>query len=162
MHDFLLFFGVLAAFYVLCWIFRRGWGSHVLGLILGRTSPRVTDFEQVDRMSPEEWLALSYDHRIESVRLFLQREYPQHYPRYVWPVFVLVEEATEAILREWQADWASQNKPAPPAVIGAAMLVAVLEVGEKGRREGYASECLRALDVWRRHMEKRSRRRRYE
>ncbi len=94
--------------------------------------PRITDFGQVDRLTPDEWLALSYDERLRTVQLVLQQAFPEYYPSYTQFVFVLVEDATAGRLREL----AKGGMQAPHVVTGV-MLMAVLHVTtEEDRIDG--------------------------
>lgn len=110
---------------------------------IGVLKPDIGTVEQVDQMSPQEWFALNYDQRIETVKLFLQREYPDDYSHYVPPVFVLIEDATASQLRRWEAEGAEPARP-----VSSAMFIAVLDVGHRAKSEGYVEGVMRAADLF--------------
>jgi hypothetical protein len=107
--------------------------------------PTITDVGQVYALSSEEWFALPYQTRLETIKLYLRREYPQNYPNYEWPVFVLVEDATAIQLLNWQNEGSQVYLPVPNAI-----QLAVGEVVDRAKREGYVSETFRATDIARR------------
>jgi hypothetical protein len=112
---------------------------------LGIGTPRIKNASQVDQLSIEAWFQLSYDQRIETVRLLLQREYPEQYSTYSWIVLVLVEDAMWRQLRQWQEARGAHFTP-----VSGAMLIAVGQVGDRIYREGFtwSDELIQVCEIY--------------
>ena len=94
-------------------------------------------------MAADEWLALPYEQRINTIKLFLQRECPDQYPTWDWAQFVLVEDETESQLRKWLAE----GKLPRLTAVGAAMACGLVAAGDYVKRTGTAQVSARLVDL---------------
>ena len=107
-----------------------------------RRKPKITQVGQLWDLTPQDWFVLPYEQRIGTVKLFLENEFPAEYPKYTWEVFVLVEDGTESLLRQWEREGRRVFSPLPPA-----MLFALMQEGSQLEAEGVDAALRRAWEI---------------